>query len=105
MVLAEPVELKSGRRDTVVNPVLVAEVLSDSTAGYDRGDKFAHYRTIESLQEYLLIAQDRPYVEHYVKQSPNQWLFTEYASLENLVLLMTVSVEISLADLYEAIEF
>jgi Uma2 family endonuclease len=105
MVLAEPVELKSGRRDTVLNPVLVAEVLSASTAGYDRGDKFLHYRTIESFQEYILVAQDRPRVEHYVKQSPNQWLFTEYGSLEDRFLLTTVSVEIALADLYEAVEF
>ncbi|MEO0534729.1 MAG: Uma2 family endonuclease [Cyanobacteria bacterium P01_A01_bin.123] len=83
----------------------IAEILSESTQGYDRGDKFAHYRTIETFQEYLLIAQDSFHVEHYMKQAANQWLFTEYNALEATFTLDSVRVEIELADLYEAIEF
>ena len=84
---------------------LIAEVLSDSTAGYDRGDKFSHYRSIDTFQEYVLVNPDRPYVEHYIKQAENQWLFTEYNGLEDKLTLASISVEIALQDLYEAIEF
>ncbi len=83
MVLADPVELKPGRKDTVMNAILIAETLSDSTEAYDRGDKFAHYRTMKTFQEYVLIHQYRPCVEHYVRQSENQWLFREYVGLES----------------------
>ncbi len=103
MVLPRPIDLQPGRKDTVINPILIAEVLSDSTQGYDRGDKFAAYRTIPSFQEYLLIAQDRPRVEQYVKKAPHQWLFTEYSGQDAVLTLATVGVELSLADIYEAI--
>ncbi|MBE9140541.1 Uma2 family endonuclease [Nodosilinea sp. LEGE 07088] len=110
MVTPRPPELKPDRRDTVINPILLAEVLSDSTEKYDspsetlcdRGDKFEAYRTISTVQEYLLIAQDKPHVEQYVKQAENQWLFTEYHDLSATFKLQSVGVAISLADLYEA---
>lgn len=105
MVMPRPAELKPGRKDTVINPILIAEILSNSTKDYDRGDKFAYYRTLDSFQEYLLIDQYRPQVEHYVKQSGNQWLFTEYSDLTASLTLASVKVEIALADLYEAIAF
>jgi len=105
MVTARPLELKPDRRDTVLNPLLVAEVLSSSTEKNDRGDKFAAYRTIPVFQEYVLIAQDKPQVERYCKQGEDQWLFTEYRDLGAMFTLQSVGVEIALADLYEAIEF
>ncbi|MGJ3253558.1 MAG: Uma2 family endonuclease [Elainellaceae cyanobacterium] len=101
MVTSRPVDLKPGRKDTVMTPILMAEVLSGSTQGYDRGDKFEAYRTIPTFQEYLLIDQYKPHVEQYVKQAENQWLFTEYYSQS--LTLQSVSVEIALADLYEAV--
>jgi Uma2 family endonuclease len=82
---------------------LLAEVLSDSTEEYDRGDKFEAYRTLASLQEYLLIDQDRPHVEQYVKQSEHQWLFTEYSGLAARVQLASIPVELALQDLYEGV--
>ena len=103
MVIADPVELKPGRKDTVTNPLLLAEVLSDSTEKYDRGDKFEAYRTLPSLQEYLLIDQYRPHIEQYVKQSERQWLFTEYSGLGAQLKLASVSVELALKDLYEGV--
>ncbi len=103
MVIADPVELKPGRKDTVTNPLLLAEVLSDSTKNYDRGDKFEAYRTLGSLQEYLLIDQYRPHVEQYVKQSEHQWLFTEYTGLEARVQLASLPVELALQDLYQGV--
>ena len=105
MVTNRPPELKPGRKDTVINPILIGETLSESTQGYDRGQKFAHYRTIETFQEYLLIDQYSPRVEHYVKQASKQWLFTEYDSLEDSLMLTSIPVTIALSELYEAIDF
>jgi Uma2 family endonuclease len=104
MVTPRPAELMPNRKDTVMNPILLVEVLSASTESYDRGEKFAAYRTIPTVQEYVLIAQDQPLVEQYVKQSESEWLFAETRGLEQGVTLRSVEVEIALADLYEAIE-
>jgi Uma2 family endonuclease len=104
MVIQKPIELKPGRKDTVMNPILIAEVL-DSTKAYDRDEKFAAYRTIATLQEYLLIDQSQMHVEQYVKQSANQWLFTEYNGEDARILLAAVPVEIAIADFYENVEF
>jgi Uma2 family endonuclease len=104
MIIPRPVALQPGCKDTVLNPILIAEVLSDSTQAYDRGDKLAAYRTIASLQEYLLIDQSRPIVEQYVKQGENQWLLREYCGVEQRLSLESIdTVTLPLADLYEAI--
>lgn len=78
MVVPQPIELQTGRKDTVVNPCFIAEVLSKSTQNYDRSEKFIAYRSIPTFQEYLLIDQYRIHVEHHVKTAPHQWLFSEY---------------------------
>lgn len=65
------------QKDTLINPTVIIEVLSKSTEGYDRGEKFEHYRKIASLAEYLLVSQDKLHVDHYVRQSDNQWLLSE----------------------------
>jgi Uma2 family endonuclease len=103
MVTERPADLKPGRTDTVINPILIAEVLSSSTKAYDRDEKFEAYRTISTLQEYLLIDQHRPHVEQYVKQAENQWLFSEYPDLSQTFELQSVKVTIALSDLYEAV--
>ncbi|MCM1983947.1 Uma2 family endonuclease [Lyngbya confervoides] len=105
MVTPRPPELQPERTDTVMNPMMIAETLSRSTQSYDRGDKFAAYRTIEALQDYVLIDQYRPQVEHYVKQAENQWLLTTYSGLDATFRLDSVGVEVALAELYEAVEF
>jgi Uma2 family endonuclease len=105
MVMHNPVALHPGRKDTVTNPILIAEVLSDSTKDYDRNEKFAAYRTISTFQEYLLIDQYQPHVEQYVKQESNKWLLTEYSGKDAQVILSSIPVEIELADLYENVEF
>ncbi|MGB3267013.1 MAG: Uma2 family endonuclease [Microcoleus sp.] len=105
MVVAKPVELQSGRTDTITNPVFIAEVLSKGTKAYDRDEKFAAYRSIPSFQEYLLIDQYRLQVEQYSKTDANKWIFSEYGSTGDRLTLTSIGVEISLADLYENIEF
>ncbi len=105
MVVPKPLELQTGRRDTVVNPCFIAEVLSKSTQNYDRSEKFAAYRTIPTFQEYLLVDQHRVHVEHHVKTAVNQWLFSEYDDPNVVLSFNAFEVQIQIADLYENIDF
>lgn len=104
MAIEKPLQLQTGRSDTVINPCFIAEVLSRSTHDYDHGEKFSAYRTIESFREYLLIDQYSIHVEHYVKTAANQWLLSEYDKTEALLSLSTFAVEIEILALYENIE-
>ena len=105
MVLPKPIELQTGRKDTVVNPCFIAEVLSKSTQSYDRGDNFFAYRTIPSFQGYLLIDQYRIHVEHHIKTAARQWLFSEYDDPTVTLSLSTFEFQIQIAELYENIDF
>ncbi|MEA5522926.1 Uma2 family endonuclease [Limnoraphis robusta Tam1] len=105
MVVSKPLELQTGRKDTVMNPCFIAEVLSKSTQNYDRSEKFAAYRSIPGFQEYLLIDQSRIHVEYYVKTDVNQWLFTEYDDANITLSLSSFEFQIQIADLYENIDF
>ncbi len=91
--------------DTLLNPTVLVEVLSPSTADYDRGGKFAHYRRLASLQEYILVSQDRPLVEHYVRQGSDQWLLTEQRGLEDTLVLPSIGCQIPLAEIYLKVRF
>ena len=92
------------QKDTLLNPNLIIEILSDSTAGYDRGDKFKHYRTIDSLTEYLLIAQNECYIEHYIRQVNNQWLLSETNDLQKIIELASINCQLALSDIYDKVE-
>lgn len=88
----------------LLNPNLIVEVLSPSTEGYDRGTKFENYRSIPSFQEYILIAQDRIYLEHHVRQPESSWLLTEYTQLTDKIQLPSIDCTLSLADIYEKVD-
>lgn len=104
MVVPRPLERQPGRSDTLMNPILITEVLSKSTKGYDRDEKFAAYRTLPTFQEYLLVDQYTPHVEQYVKTQANKWIFTEYQGLDAKISLESIPCEILLADLYSDLE-
>jgi Uma2 family endonuclease len=89
--------------DTLTNPQVIVEVLSTSTESYDRGEKFARYRQLESLQEYILISQDRVMVEHYLRQG-NQWILSEFSALENVFPLTSIGAELTLNHIYRFVE-
>lgn len=91
--------------DLLLNPVLIYEVLSPSTEAYDRGDKFTHYKSIESLREYLLIAQHRPHVTHYVRQQDGSWSYSEINGLDGTVYLPSLGITLKLSDVYQNVEF
>ena len=105
MVVGEPLEFLETRRDTITNPVMVAEVLSDSTESYDRGDKFKMYRSIPNLREYLLISQRRMQVERFVSNEEGQWLLSDYEGEEATLQLATVPFSVTLKELYARVDF
>jgi Uma2 family endonuclease len=90
---------------TVMNPMLIAEVLSKSTKNYDQGDKFLYYRSIPEFKEYILIDQYEYHVMQYVKTAENQWSFTELEDESATLSLQTVDFKIELRDLYEQVNF
>ncbi len=91
-------------RDTLLNPTLLIEVLSASTESYDRGDKFEHYRKLDSLREYLLVAQDRVHLEQFVRQADGQWLLSDADDRAALVRLPSIEVTVPLGELYDKVD-
>lgn len=104
VVCGEP-QFEDGHLDTLLNPTVLVEVLSESTERYDRGKKFGLYRTIESLAEYVLVTQDECKVEQYVKQSDGRWLLSDYRSLDDVVELAFVQCILALREVYAKIVF
>lgn len=90
---------------TLLNPTVLFEVLSDTTEGYDRGRKFERYREIESFQEYVLIAQDRPSVEVYRRQRSGLWTLQPYLGKEASAAIFAAEIELPLAEIYGGINF
>ncbi len=101
MVICGDVQKSSEYPEAVTNPILVVEVLSESTSEYDRGDKFYFYRQVPTLQEYVLIAQDRYLVETFYK-SPEQdlWQISRFEGIDQQILLQSIGLEIHMKDLY-----
>jgi len=95
---------EDGHQDTLHNPTVIFEVLSPSTEGYDRGKKFTLYRQLESLMEYLLVAQDEAQVEHYTRQG-RDWLLHETHDLGATIQLPSLAAALSLAAIYEDVAF
>ncbi|MEH1997285.1 MAG: Uma2 family endonuclease [Nostoc sp.] len=104
MVFEGEPQLNAERLDEVLNPTLIVEVLSPSTADYDRLSKFRMYRSIESFSEYLLVEQNEPFVERYTKQAEG-WLLSDFSGLELSISLDLVSIELPMAEIYRGVVF
>ena len=104
-VVCGPPRFSDDRQDTLLNPQIIIEVLSPSTEGYDRGMKFRHSRSIESLREYVLIEQDSQRIEHFVRQANDRWLFSDTIGPDAMLHLPTLDCAIPLAEIYEEVEF
>jgi Uma2 family endonuclease len=102
IVCGEP-RFDDSHKDTLLNPTVLIEVLSPSTAAYDRGDKSENYRQIPSLQVYLLVAQDRMHIEYYSRQPDNSWRFTEFKRSGDHFILSPIQCELVLEDIYEKV--
>ena len=95
-----------GKKDVITNPTVIVEVLSPSTEHYDRGEKFLRYTNqIETLQTYILISQDKPFIEVYSRQLNSGWERKEFAGLEALMKIDSIECEIALDELYDLVEF
>jgi Uma2 family endonuclease len=105
ILLCDEPRFSDEQQDTLLNPALIIEVLSESTKDYDRGGKFELYRTIDSFVEYLLIAQDRPHLEHHVRQPDGSWILHETNNLEDTIHLKSVQCSLRMADIYLKIDF
>ena len=92
-------------RDTLLNPTAIFEILSRSTEGYDRGEKFAQYRMFESLTDYILVSQYRPLVEHFTRQPDESWLLKSYSGMDAILLVPSIGCELTLAEIYDKVEW
>ena len=90
---------------TLLNPVLIIEVLSPSTRNYDQGDKFTHYRSIPELQDYLLIESESVHIAHYQRQGEHEWLLREYQFPEDVLDLRSIQQQVPVAAFYENVKF
>ena len=113
VVVCEEPRFEDDVFDILLNPLILVEVLSPSTEAYDRGEKFAQYRELASLQEYILVSQDRVLVEHFRREEKRaaarvtgkEWIFTDYRKVEEVLLLPSIQSELPLQEIYERIIF
>jgi Uma2 family endonuclease len=96
-------QAEDNESDTLLNPTVIIEVLSPSTEARDRGEKFWHYQQLASLQEYVLVSQDRVCVEHYLREGA-YWLRTEFRALEDIMPLSSIECKLRLRDIYNSVE-
>ena len=93
------------QKDTLLNPNILVEVLSDSTEAFDRGQKFAMYRAVKSLTDYLLVAQNQALIEHFVRKPNGHWMLSDYRGMEAIVSVASIDCTLPLADVYDKVEF
>ena len=104
VVACGDIAFEDAELDTLINPVLIVEVLSPTTETADRGEKFAHYRRLASLQEYLLVAQDAPRIEQFVRQG-DRWLLSDVSGLGASVHLASSDYALPLREVYDKVQF
>lgn len=104
MVVEGEPEYVNDRTDMITNPKIIVEVLSKSTQGYDRSDKFEAYRTMPSFEEYLLFDTTKIYIEQYSKTANKRWSFREYDTEDEAITLTSVELEIAIVDIYNKVK-
>ncbi|MDE0482515.1 MAG: Uma2 family endonuclease [Candidatus Poribacteria bacterium] len=104
VVVCEEPRFEDDVFDILLNPIILVEVLSPSTEAYDRGEKFMHYRELLSLQEYILVAQDKICIERFSRQD-NNWILTDFQNLEERLPLISVQSELPLHEIYDRVTF
>ena len=103
VVCGQPV-FEDGHHDTMLNPTVLIEVLSPTTEAYDRGDKFRQYRNIASLQEYLLVSQNKPLIERFVRQGDG-WVLTAHEGVDAVVTVEAIDCTLALSEVYHKVTF
>lgn len=105
LMVCGPLELEDANGDTLLNPKVICEILSPSTEAYDRGNKFAHYRRVETLTDYLLIAQDRPRIERFSREPDGGWRLFEASGLDTEMNVPSIGCILSLKTIYGRVRF
>ncbi len=103
LVICGELEFYQKREDTITNPILIVEVLSDSTEAKDRGEKFGVYQMLESLQEYVLISQDKAKVEQFLKQTDGSWKYQATIGSKSKIKLDSIGIELTLEEIYQQV--
>jgi Uma2 family endonuclease len=104
VALCGEAQLEDEHVDTLLNPAVIVEVLSDSTEAYDRGEKFAHYRRLDTLREYVLVSQDKIRVERFRREG-DEWILSEVSGSEATLHLESIDCHVAVAAIYEKVEF
>ena len=104
VICGEP-QFHDDRKDVILNPILVIEVLSKSTEAFDRGAKFRAYKTVESLKEYLLVSQDEPLIEQFVRNGEGEWKYKAAEGLESSLVLPSIECTLNLSAVYDKVDF
>ena len=104
-VVCEEPRFLDDEMDTLLNPSVIFEVLSESTEAYDRGKKFENYRKMTSLREYLLVSQSEPRIEQFLRQPDEQWLLREVTGAMSALAMTSIGISVSLAEIYSGVEF
>jgi Uma2 family endonuclease len=105
VVVCGELEFAERRSDTITNPAVVFEVLSESTKDYDRGTKFAAYRSLKTLSDYLLVEQNKPHVEYFSKENDGSWRLRELFGMKEAIEIASVRATLSLGEIYERVAF
>ena len=104
VVVCDAPQFEDSQFDTLLNPIAIIEILSPSTEAYNRGEKFSHYRQIESLQEYILVSQDKVNVERFLRK-PDEWGYTSFQERNQKVPITSIAGELSLEEIYDGVTF
>ena len=104
VVVCDDPRFEDDEVDTLLNPIMIFEVLSPSAADYDRGGKFEHYRALPSLQAYLLVAQERCHVVHYTRQPDNTWILAETADIQDSIHIPSIDCNLLLSEIYAKVQ-
>jgi Uma2 family endonuclease len=106
VVICGEVRHHDKKKDVILNPKVIIEVLSESTADFDRGEKFTRYRMFnETLTDYVLVSQDKPVIEHFIRQDDNSWKVFTYIGLESSCPVESIECELKLSEVYDRIKF
>jgi Uma2 family endonuclease len=103
VVACPPIEFEDAEVDTLLNPSVIVEVLSPSTEQHDRGEKFRQYRRLQSLREFVLVAQDAPHIERYMRQN-DVWVLSEVTGLDSTLTLESIGCAVGLSDIYDKVQ-
>ncbi len=103
VIVCEKEEYEDENNDVLLNPIVIMEILSDSTEAYDRGDKFSHYQTLNSFVEYVLISQYHCGVEKFARQDNQTWIYSKYQTMEQVVGIETINCVLPLSEIYRKV--